>query len=120
MSGRSTPSSTASRTPCRIRRYGGGQGHDRWVLLDFGDIVVHVQHSEERSFYDLERLWKDCPRIGCRCLVASSARHLAAWRTPWNLEHRFQGQTDVALDAVGVRQARPPRVSSWRCVRSRS
>ena len=31
--------------------------------VDFGDIVVHVQHSEERSFYDLERLWKDCPRI---------------------------------------------------------
>jgi ribosome-associated protein len=40
-----------------------GKGHGRWVLLDFGDIVVHVQHSEERSFYDLERLWKDCPRI---------------------------------------------------------
>lgn len=40
-----------------------GKGHGRWVLLDFGDLVVHVQHSEERSFYDLERLWKDCPRI---------------------------------------------------------
>ena len=40
-----------------------GKGHGRWVLLDFGDIVVHVHHSEERSFYDLERLWKDCPRI---------------------------------------------------------
>ena len=33
------------------------------VDADFGDFVVHVQHSEERSFYDLERLWKDCPRI---------------------------------------------------------
>lgn len=40
-----------------------GKGHGRWVLLDFGDLVVHVQHSEERAFYDLERLWKDCPRI---------------------------------------------------------
>jgi ribosome-associated protein len=44
-----------------MRREGKGRG--RWVLLDFGDLVVHVQHSEERSFYDLERLWKDCPRI---------------------------------------------------------
>ena len=44
-----------------VRREGKGTG--RWVLLDFGDFVVHVQHSEERSFYDLERLWKDCPRI---------------------------------------------------------
>ncbi|TXH44298.1 MAG: ribosome silencing factor [Actinobacteria bacterium] len=44
-----------------VRREGKGRG--RWVLLDFGDLVAHVQHSEERSFYDLERLWKDCPRI---------------------------------------------------------
>ncbi len=44
-----------------VRREGRGKG--RWVLLDFGDFVVHVQHSEERAFYDLERLWKDCPRI---------------------------------------------------------
>ena len=44
-----------------VRREGKGTG--RWVLLDFGDFVVHVQHAEERSFYDLERLWKDCPRI---------------------------------------------------------
>jgi len=36
----------------------------RWVLLDFGDIIVHVMHSEDRGFYDLERLWKDCPRLG--------------------------------------------------------
>lgn len=35
----------------------------RWVLLDFDDIVVHVQHAEDREFYDLERLWKDCPFI---------------------------------------------------------
>jgi ribosome-associated protein len=33
------------------------------VLLDFVDIVVHVQHADERAFYGLERLWKDCPRI---------------------------------------------------------
>jgi ribosome-associated protein len=44
-----------------LRREGGSQA--RWVLLDFGDIVVHVQHAEDRVFYALERLWKDCPVI---------------------------------------------------------
>ncbi|GAA5152374.1 ribosome silencing factor [Pseudonocardia eucalypti] len=44
-----------------IRREGAREG--RWVLLDFVDLVVHIQHSEERGFYGLDRLWKDCPRI---------------------------------------------------------
>ena len=44
-----------------VRREGERSG--RWVLLDYVDIVVHVQHSEEREFYALDRLWKDCPRI---------------------------------------------------------
>lgn len=44
-----------------VRREGVQDG--RWVLLDFAEIVVHVQHQEERVFYALERLWKDCPAI---------------------------------------------------------
>ena len=44
-----------------VRREGERDG--RWVLLDYAEIIVHVQHEEERGFYGLERLWKDCPEI---------------------------------------------------------
>ncbi len=49
----------AGRKPARRE----GDRENRWVLLDFVDIVVHVQHSEERTLYALEKLWKDCPII---------------------------------------------------------
>jgi len=44
-----------------VRREGRSEG--RWVLLDYATVVVHVQHEEDRVFYALERLWKDCPSV---------------------------------------------------------
>nr|WP_247622167.1 ribosome silencing factor [Microbacterium galbinum] len=45
----------------RVRRE--GRAESRWVLMDFGDLIVHVFHQEERVYYGLERLWKDCPVV---------------------------------------------------------
>jgi ribosome-associated protein len=44
-----------------LRREGKETG--RWILLDFGDVVCHVMHEEDRMYYSLERLWKDCPVV---------------------------------------------------------
>ncbi|WP_431859482.1 ribosome silencing factor [Micrococcus terreus] len=54
-----------------LRREGRAEG--RWVLLDFGHFVVHVQHNEERAFYALDRLWKDSPLIDLGLPEAVSA-----------------------------------------------
>ncbi len=53
-----------------LRREGADYG--RWVLLDYGDIVVHLFDTETRDFYDLERLWADAPRIEFSGMSAST------------------------------------------------
>lgn len=52
-----------------------GEKESRWVLLDFGDVVVHVQLAEERIHYAIERLWKDCPVISLPASITSGRSH---------------------------------------------
>ncbi|MBG6054491.1 ribosome-associated protein [Salinibacterium sp. CAN_S4] len=54
-----------------LRREGRAEG--RWILLDFGDIIAHVFHEEDRLYYSLERLWKDCPAIPLELTAAKPA-----------------------------------------------
>jgi ribosome-associated protein len=54
-----------------LRREGRAEAH--WVLLDFGDLVVHVFHEEDRMYYSLERLWKDCPVVPIELPVTEGA-----------------------------------------------
>jgi ribosome-associated protein len=55
-----------------LRREGRADG--RWILLDFGDLVVHVFHQEDRQYYALERLWKDCPVVPFELPVKQDAQ----------------------------------------------
>ena len=51
-----------------------GEREMRWLLLDFGDIIVHVFHVEDRAYYELERLWKDAPVVAWESKVASDPK----------------------------------------------
>ncbi|BDT94950.1 MULTISPECIES: ribosome silencing factor [Nocardia] len=59
-----------------VRREGTREG--RWALLDYVDVVVHIQHSDERNFYALERLWKDCPVVPVAGLTGAAPETRAA------------------------------------------
>lgn len=52
-----------------LRREGREGG--RWILLDFGDVVCHVMHEEDRMYYSLERLWSDCPIVKLEVVSAA-------------------------------------------------
>ncbi len=46
-----------------------GKAGGRWILLDFGDLVCHVMHEQDRAFYSIERLWKDSPVVKLDAVV---------------------------------------------------
>ena len=52
-----------------LRREGKETG--RWILLDFGDVICHIMHEEDRMYYSLERLWKDCPVVKLDAVTAA-------------------------------------------------
>ena len=102
------------------RREGTREG--RWTLLDYVDIVVHIQHQDERNFYALDRLWRDCPTVPVDLDgPAGSGRHrrehggpgmrirrlvmLRHGQTEWNAGSRMQGQIDTDLTDLGRQQA---------------
>ena len=62
-----------------VRREGRSGG--RWVLLDYSNVVIHVQHEEDRIFYALERLWKDCPVVDLELGDDASAKASAGTDT---------------------------------------
>ncbi len=86
-----------------VRREGVAEG--RWVLLDFVDIVVHVQHAEERAYYALERLWKDCPVIPFVDRAAPADGGTAGVEAP-------TADTDVDASDVAATDAAPTDADS--------
>jgi ribosome-associated protein len=56
-----------------LRREGKGASEQQWVLIDYGEIVVHVFHQEARQYFGLDGLWKDCPEIPFEEAPASTA-----------------------------------------------
>ena len=93
-----------------------GVAESRWVLLDFVDVVVHVQHAEERAYYALERLWKDCPTIPFADSTTRAGRPSApdARRVRRRPAGDRPGAARAGRSAAGAVAARPDRVERHR------
>jgi ribosome-associated protein len=89
-----------------VRREGEREG--RWVLLDYLDVVIHVQRSDERTYYSLERIWKDCPQIPLPELVTAGP----GGRPPGTRRSSFWGdpspQTPLGRDPSPQTPLAPP------------
>ncbi|AKK03770.1 ribosome silencing factor [Corynebacterium epidermidicanis] len=75
-----------------IRREGVREG--RWALLDYGEIVVHIFRNEEREFYALDRLWRDCPLIDIEGI--ETPERPTAWASE-AIERNAQTQDEIPL-----------------------
>lgn len=71
-----------------------GEKDARWILLDFTDIVVHVQHAEDRAFYALERLWRDAPKLELEGVSSETASFEAA--------NSDAESSDIAKNSLGI------------------
>ncbi|WP_186759756.1 ribosome silencing factor [Arthrobacter alpinus] len=80
-----------------VRREGRSGG--RWVLLDYADIVVHVQHEEDRIFYALERLYADCPVIDLQLAESDPSIKRATAEDTENAEDANEAAANEAADA---------------------
>ncbi|MBD0324099.1 MAG: ribosome silencing factor [Aldersonia sp.] len=77
-----------------VRREGAREG--RWTLLDYVDVVVHIQHNEERNFYALDRLWKDCPTVPVESIGAEPAERPGSTGT-----EPADGQDPTSTESAG-------------------
>lgn len=77
-----------------VRREGTREG--RWVLLDYVEVVVHIQHNDERNYYALERLWKDCPVVPVDGIAPSGALPGAQAADGQDSEHQVAEDRVVA------------------------
>lgn len=81
------------------RREGTREG--RWALLDYGEVVVHIQHSDERDYYSLDRLWKDSPLL--RIDGVETVQRPARWAQLSAAEDATLPATEPNRDAGGSR-----------------